>query len=213
MDSSTASMRRDYRLTDLTEAAVSKDPITQFDRWFEVASAHDRVEANAMTLATCNAAGQPAARTVLLKNYDENGFVFYTNQESRKAADLQDNPQAALLFWWRALERQIRIEGGVEPVPQSMADEYFSMRPRGSQLGAWASDQSTVIPDRTWLEKRLAEIESEYADREVPCPPYWGGYRVCPRSMEFWQGGASRLHDRLRYRREQGGWRLERLSP
>jgi len=213
MDSKTADMRRDYQLTGLTETDVSADPIEQFSRWFEVASAHDQVEANAMTLATGNAAGQPSARTVLLKAFDEQGFVFYTNLTSRKAADLQDNPQAALLFWWRALERQIRIEGSVEPVPHAMAEEYFSIRPRGSQLGAWASRQSAVIPNRAWLEEHLSETESTYADQEVPCPPFWGGYRVRPQSMEFWQGRASRLHDRLRYRLQEGGWCLERLSP
>lgn len=213
MNDTLSSMRREYELAGLHEADVSRDPFEQFRRWFEEATARDRVEANAMTLATADAQGRPSARTVLLKNVDDRGFIFYTNLRSRKAAELDANTHAALLFWWRPLERQIRIEGVVEHVPQSMAEAYFAQRPRGSQLGAWASRQSTIIEDRNVLEQRLETIEKEYAGREVPCPSFWGGFRICPHAMEFWQGRASRLHDRLRYRREGSAWLLERLSP
>lgn len=213
MNDTLSSMRREYQLSGLRESDVSGDPMVQFECWFEQAKAHDRVEANAMTLATADAGGRPSARTVLLKDFDSRGFVFYTNLESRKAGELDSNANAALLFWWQALERQIRIEGSVERVSQAMAQAYFAKRPRGSQLGAWASRQSTIIPDRQALQQRLSAVETEYANRDVPCPPFWGGFRVCPHTLEFWQGRQSRLHDRLRYRLENGAWRLERLSP
>jgi pyridoxamine 5'-phosphate oxidase len=213
MNDTLSSMRREYGQQGLHESDARADPMEQFRLWFDAAEAHDHVEANAMTLATVDARGQPSARTVLLKDFDADGFVFYTNRGSRKAAELAANPRAALLFWWRALERQIRIEGPVEAVAQAMADTYFARRPRGSQLGAWASRQSAVIENRNVLRQQLAEVENEYAEREVPRPPFWGGFRVRPEALEFWQGRESRLHDRLRYRLDNGRWRLERLAP
>src|SRR5690606_14622303 len=172
------------------------------------------VEPNNLTLATASADGFPSARTVLLKGYDARGFVFYTNQQSRKGRELAENPRASLVFWWDRLERQVVIQGTVTPVPDDEADDYFHSRPRGSQLGAWASRQSTVIESREVLERRLEELEKEYEGKEIPRPEYWGGYVVKPLSIEFWQGRPNRLHDRLRYRlSDDGAWIIERLSP
>jgi pyridoxamine 5'-phosphate oxidase len=166
-----------------------------------------------MTLATATPDGRPSARVVLLKGFDERGFVFYTNYEGRKSRELEANPRAALLFYWGELERQVRVEGRVSRVPDRESDAYFAGRPRGSQLGAWASEQSRPVRDRGALERRLRELEGEYEGREVPRPAFWGGYRVVPETMEFWQGRENRLHDRLRYRRAEGGWKIERLQP
>jgi pyridoxamine 5'-phosphate oxidase len=170
-------------------------------------------EPNAMTLATVSGEGRPSARTVLLKGYDGRGFVFYTNYEGRKARELEANPACALLFYWGELERQVRVEGLASRLPGGESDAYFASRPRGSRLGAWASEQSRPVRDRSVLEERTRALEAEYEDREIPRPPFWGGYRVEPETIEFWQGRENRLHDRISYRREGGAWRLERLQP
>jgi pyridoxamine 5'-phosphate oxidase len=185
----------------------------QFGRWFADAKAADLIEPNAMTLATADAGGRPSARMVLLKGFDQRGFVFYSNYGSRKAGELAGNPAAALVFWWPPLERQVRVEGGVERVTREESDAYFRTRPLGSRLGAWASEQSRVIVGRADLERRLEELEARFGDGAVPLPPFWGGYRVQPEVIEFWQHRPNRLHDRLRYRRVPGGWTIERLSP
>jgi pyridoxamine 5'-phosphate oxidase len=209
-----ANMRRDYVLAGLTEADAHSDPIRQFETWFEQALSANLPEPNAMTLATATPDGQPSVRVVLLKGFDERGFTFFTNYESRKGRELAVNPRAALLFFWPELERQVRIEGTVERVTESESDTYFAGRPLGSQLGAWASRQSEVIAGREVLEQRVAELMHRFAGGEVPRPPHWGGFRVRPLVVEFWQGRPDRLHDRLRYRREpSAGWRRERLSP
>lgn len=213
---SAADMRKDYTLRGLSEADVDPDPLRQFAVWFEQAVRAELPEPNAMTLATATRDGRPSARMVLLKGYDDRGFVFYTNYEGRKGRELAENPYAALVFFWPQLERQIRIEGRVERATAEESDAYYHSRPRGSQLGAWASHQSAVIPNREALEARVRELEAQYADPavRVPRPPFWGGYRVIPDVIEFWQGRPSRLHDRLRYRRDASdAWVIERLSP
>jgi pyridoxamine 5'-phosphate oxidase len=199
----------------LYEAQVPPDPFALFAEWLaEARASHDVYEANGMTLATVGADGRPAARVVLLRGYDARGFCFYTNTESRKAIELAQTPAAALVFWWGALGRQIRIEGTVAALEAAETDAYFASRPRGSRLGAWVSPQSQVIPSRAMLEEGLQQLEAKYADREPPRPPNWGGYRVAPTLFEFWQSGPHRLHDRLRYTRQpDGDWLLERLAP
>jgi pyridoxamine 5'-phosphate oxidase len=209
-----AGLRQEYTRYGLRESDLHPDPIEQFTKWFNDAVASEIVEPNILTLATASADGFPSARTVLLKGYDARGFVFYTNQQSRKGRELAENPRASLVFWWDRLERQVVIQGTVTPVPDDEADDYFHSRPRGSQLGAWASRQSTVIESREVLERRLEELEKEYEGKEIPRPEYWGGYVVKPLSIEFWQGRPNRLHDRLRYRlSDDGAWIIERLSP
>ncbi|MBD2034949.1 pyridoxamine 5'-phosphate oxidase [Leptolyngbya sp. FACHB-321] len=213
MTQSIADLRQNYTLQALNEADVDPDPIQQFQRWMDQAIAAELPEPNAMTLATATRDGIPSARIVLLKGLDARGFAFYTNYESRKGRELADNPQAALVFLWTVLERQVRIEGQVEKVAAAETDAYFQSRPLASRLGAWASEQSRVIRNREVLEQRFAELKATYADETVPRPPHWGGYRVIPHQIEFWQGRTSRLHDRLRYRLEEGNWHLERLAP
>ncbi|MDX1607156.1 MAG: pyridoxamine 5'-phosphate oxidase, partial [Candidatus Competibacterales bacterium] len=203
-----------YALARLDEDAVASDPISQFERWFTEAQHAELPEPNAMTLATVDPEGRPQARVVLLKDFGPEGFVFYTNYQSAKGRELAARPHAALLFLWIELERQVRIDGPVTRVAEAESEAYFRIRPRASQLGALASQQSRVVADRATLDRRFAELEDEYANREIPRPAHWGGYSVRADTVEFWQGRRSRLHDRLRYRRaEDGGWRLERLEP
>ena len=206
-------MRQNYARGELLEANVSPNPIDQFRAWF--AEAHDAkiIEPNAMTLATVGLDGTPDARIVLLKAFDEAGFVFFTNYNSAKARELAAKPSACLCFFWDVLERSVRITGSVAKVMSSESEEYFHSRPRKSQLGAWVSRQSEVVAGRDVLEKTMDELESRFAEQPVPTRPFWGGYRVTPMAIEFWQGRRSRLHDRLRYRRENEKWITERLSP
>lgn len=208
-------LRRDYSLTGLAEADALADPFAQFQAWFAEVLETDRHDPTAMTLATADRDGRPSARIVLLKGYDERGFVFYTNYGSRKGRELEENPRAALVFYWPDFDRQVRVEGTVERASREESEEYFRSRPRGSRLGAWASAQSAVIAGREELERRLREVEEQFpAGGDVPVPDFWGGYRVRPGVIEFWQGRPSRLHDRLRYTRlPEGGWKIERLSP
>ncbi|MDQ3792572.1 MAG: pyridoxamine 5'-phosphate oxidase [Actinomycetota bacterium] len=208
-----ARLRKEYTRAGLAESDANPDPIAQFRRWFDDALAAGLREPNAMTLATATPDGRPSARVVLLKGFDERGFVFYTNYEGRKGEELEENPYCALVFYWAELERQVRVEGRVSRVPKRESDEYFGSRPRGSRLGAWASEQSRPVGGREVLEERLRVLEAEYEAREVPRPPFWGGYRVEPEVIEFWQGRENRLHDRLVYRRSGGGWGRERLQP
>jgi pyridoxamine 5'-phosphate oxidase len=198
----------------LRETDFPADPFAQFRTWYEQAVAANVPQPEAMTLATADAYGRPSARMVLLRGVDARGFVFYTNYDSRKARELEANPRAALVFYWFGQHRQVRIEGRVERVTDAESDAYFAGRPPGSQLGAWASPQSQIIADRAELERRLAEVAAAYASGRVPRPPFWGGFRVVPEVIEFWQQQPDRLHDRLRYMRQQsGGWQLQRLGP
>lgn len=211
---SLADLRKDYSLSGLLEKDLARDPFRQFDKWFQEAEAAKLVEPNAMTLATATADGRPSLRTVLLKGVDGRGFVFFTNYESRKGRELAGNPRASLLLPWLALERQVVIEGSVTKISREESGAYFHSRPRASQLGAWVSQQSSIITGRAVLEEAMKTLEKKYAGAEIPLPPHWGGYRVAPELVEFWQGRRSRLHDRLRYRREAGGeWTIERLAP
>ena len=213
MDEAQARMRREYEERGLRKADLCADPLEQFTRWFDEARNAPILEPNAMSLATVDAAGQPAARTVLLKGIDRRGLAFYTNLDSRKARELAANPKAALLFWWPPHARQVRFEGAIEPVEDAEADAYFATRPRGSQIGAWASAQSSVIADRAALEAAERQVAERFAGGAMPRPPFWGGYRLVPARVEFWQGRSNRLHDRLRYTRRGEGWELERLAP
>jgi pyridoxamine 5'-phosphate oxidase len=209
-----ADLRKEYMQRGLDESDMDADPFRQFATWFDEARAASPVEPNAMALGTVGADGRPSLRMVLLKGADERGFVFYTNYESRKGRELADTPWAALTFFWPEMERQIRIEGRVEPVSAEESDAYFHSRPIGSQLSASASHQSEVIAGREELEQRVAALSAQYHDQEIPRPENWGGFRVIPDAIEFWQGRANRLHDRLRYRLlASGGWQIERLSP
>lgn len=207
-------LRQDYKSSFLLEKEVDTDPFKQFSKWFDNAISAKVLEPNAMTLATASKEGLPSARIVLLKDFNEYGFTFYTNFNSYKAQQLEKNPLAALIFFWGDLERQIRIEGVVEKINSTEAEGYFQSRPKGSQLGAWVSPQSEVIPDRSFLEKTLEELSEKYKNKEVPKPEHWGGYRVIPNAIEFWQGRSNRLHDRLLYTQNKDkSWKLIRLAP
>lgn len=214
MSSTLSELRRDYALASLARDSIDTDPFRQFEHWFQEALKAEVLEPNAMTLATVDAQGHPSARIVLLKSVDSNGFVFFTNYQSSKGQQLAANPQAALVFFWKELERQVRIEGRVEKISRAESERYFQSRPRGSQIGAAASNQSQVVANRTVLETRFQDLEARYAEQDIPTPAHWGGYRLTPDLLEFWQGRRNRLHDRLRYRLlDSGDWSIERLEP
>ena len=210
-----ASLRKDYKLQPLNIEDVSASPITQFAKWFEEALKADINEPNAMTVATASKNGIPSARILLLKGFDKKGFVFYTNYNGKKGKELMEHPNAAIVFCWLPLERQIRIEGSVEQVSAKMSTQYFQSRPKGSQIGAWASPQSTIIDERRILEENVKDLQVKYKNKEVlPRPKHWGGYRVKPHLIEFWQGRSSRLHDRIQYQKQKNGkWTIDRLAP
>jgi pyridoxamine 5'-phosphate oxidase len=205
--------RKEYTDRGLRREDLAADAMVQFEGWFQQAVELKLHEPNAMSLATVDPAGRPLLRTVLLKYFDTNGFVFFTNYQSRKAKHIAGNPQVSLLFPWVILERQVIVQGRAEKISAAESLKYFSSRPRESQLGAWVSDQSSVISSRKLLLQKLAEIKDKFAHGEVPLPSFWGGYRVVPETIEFWQGGSARLHDRFFYERKDGAWQIERLSP
>ncbi len=206
-------IRRDYDREELSESAVKDDPIEQFEVWFEFALSADLTDANAMTLSTATKEGVPSSRIVLVKGFDELGFRFYTNYKSRKAKELEENPNAALCFYWAPLERQVRIEGKVTKLSREESEAYFKERPRLSQLGAWASNQSSEVASREDLIAQFEEMKQRFENREVPTPEFWGGYILKPEAIEFWQGRKGRMHDRIRYRKKAGSWIKSRLAP
>ena len=209
-----AALRREYSAKGLRRGELDSDPLRQFQLWLDEAAGHGLIEPNAMTLATVDAAGQPWSRVVLLKGCDERGFVFFTNYQGAKGRHLGGNPRAAVTFWWGALERQVNVTGSVTQTPREESERYFQSRPVTSQLGAWASQQSEPVADRTELERRFQDALEKFGRSSVPLPPHWGGYCLRPETIEFWQGRHSRLHDRFRYTREAGAsWKIERLSP
>ncbi len=208
-----ADIRKDYKLQTLLETDVAANPIEQFDKWWGDAVKSEITEINAMTLATASADGIPSARIVLLKGYDKNGFIFFTNYKSHKGNEMELNANVCLVFFWKELERQIRITGSVEKVSAAESDAYFISRPVGSRIGAWASPQSTVIANREFIEERSKEFEDQFSDGNIPRPQHWGGYIVKPVQVEFWQGRPSRLHDRIQYSLHKGSWSIERLAP
>lgn len=213
MNTSIADIRKDYSLLALNETDIAADPIEQFSRWWNDAVRSEILEVNAMTLATATKDGRPSARIVLLKGFDEKGFVFFTNYNSHKGSELAENPYAALTFFWKEIERQVRIEGVVEKTDAAESDAYFFSRPEGSRIGAWASPQSSIIKSRAVLEENVAKYAGEFKN-SIPRPPHWGGYRVMPLRIEFWQGRSSRLHDRISYTKtDKGSWKAERLAP
>jgi pyridoxamine 5'-phosphate oxidase len=205
--------RKEYSDRGLRREDLAADPMVQFERWFQQAVELKLHEPNAMSLATVDATGRPLLRTVLLKYFDTNGFVFFTNYQSRKAKHIAGNPQVSLLFPWVILERQVIVQGRAEKISAAESLKYFASRPRESQLGAWVSDQSSVISSRKLLLQKLAEIKDKFAHGEIPLPSFWGGFRVIPETIEFWQGGSARLHDRFFYERKGDAWEIERLSP
>jgi pyridoxamine 5'-phosphate oxidase len=214
MSSTIADIRKDYKLRSLLEKDVEANAIRQFDKWWQEAIHSEIDEVNAMTLATASADGIPAARIVLLKGYDERGFVFFTNYDSFKGLQLAENPRACLVFFWKELERQVRITGLVEKVSAEESDTYFNSRPEGSRIGAWASPQSQVIESREWLEEREKTLVKDFTGKPLSRPAHWGGYRVKPINIEFWQGRPSRLHDRIQYNLQgDNSWTIERLAP
>jgi len=213
MNHSIADIRQDYRLRSLNETDVAADPITQFGNWWQEAMNSQLEEVNAMTLATVSPEGKPSARIVLLKDYDKNGFVFFTNYKSGKGRDMNTSPYAALVFFWKELERQVRIEGMVAKLDAAESDAYFHSRPEGSRIGAWASPQSMVVSGREELEERYEAMKEKFRENDIPRPGHWGGYIVKPVMIEFWQGRPSRMHDRIVYRHENGQWNIHRLAP
>jgi len=208
-----ADLRKDYTLAGLSERDLQKDPFRQFEKWFQEAEGAKLSEPNAMVLGTCTREGRPSSRIVLLKGLDGRGFVFYTNYDSRKGRELAENPRASLLFPWIQLERQVIVEGALQRITREESDAYFHSRPRPSQLASWASAQSSIITNRAVLDEAMKAVDKKYAGQDIPLPPNWGGYRLAPESIEFWQGRRSRLHDRLRYTRGRDSWSVERLSP
>ncbi len=205
--------REEYGIKSLTKANVDPNPMAQFQQWFDQALSAQLPEPNAMTLATVDQNNQPSIRVVLLKGIQPHGLIFYTNYQSRKARDLKAQPQAALNFFWQPLERQVRFEGKVEKLSADASSQYFQSRPRGSQIGAWVSPQSEPIGNREFLKAKLAQYETQFEDQEIPRPEHWGGYLLVPQVVEFWQGGAHRLHDRLQYQYQEGRWLITRLAP
>jgi pyridoxamine 5'-phosphate oxidase len=209
-----ADLRKEYSLAGLSEKDLARDPFRQFEKWFQEAEAAKLVEPNAAVLSTATKDGRPSSRMILLKGIDGRGFVFYTNYSSRKGMELESNPHVSFMFPWVALERQVIIEGSVTKVTREESEAYFRIRPRSSQLAAWASSQSTILSGREALEDAMKAVEKKFSGVDAPLPPHWGGFRIIPETVEFWQGRRSRLHDRLRYRREpNGSWVIERLSP
>jgi len=208
-----ANLRREYRYAGLSREQLDPDPIVQFERWFRDATEGGLENANALSLATVGPDGMPSLRTVLLKAFDHEGFVFYTNYGSRKARDIEANPHAAMLFHWLEFDRQVKIEGTASRVSVAESLRYFSTRPRGSQIGAWCSQQSSPVGSRTLLEQAFDSMKRKFADGDIPLPDFWGGYRVKPHRIEFWQGRENRLHDRFEYRLRDGGWAIQRLAP
>jgi len=214
MPNNIADIRKDYKLRSLSENDSLPDPFAQFDKWWKEALDAGVEEPNAMTLATASADGMPDARIVLLKGFDTTGFTFFTNYDSAKGAQLLENPRACLVFFWRELERQVRISGLVVTVSRKESDDYFNSRPEGSRIGAWASPQSQAIANREWLEENEKKMREQFPDGAIDRPPHWGGYRVRPTRIEFWQGRPSRLHDRIQYNLQiKGDWKIERLAP
>jgi pyridoxamine 5'-phosphate oxidase len=206
-------LRKEYKLNMLSEDSVTSNPFNQFKIWFDEILKINLIEPNAVILATANKKSKPSVRVVLLKSFDEKGFVFFTNYKSRKGKELKVNPAASLLFFWPEIERQIRIEGKVKVVSREESEKYFHSRPGESQIAAWVSNQSSKIPDRKFLESKFEELKTKFGNDEIPLPDYWGGYRLIPDYFEFWQGRENRLHDRIAYQKKKSKWKIARLAP